>query len=178
MAEQNFWSARKILSDLCDSPRRIEVLTTFWSGGEEMQRRLATAHLSRSMHFREETLRKAPKEKKAVWLASKLGSPELETCFEAALMVYHTTRVSGMLGAFLDHWEIVHKDGTIENDDYKSPSVERVRSGVTALKERFPMQDILLYLSSAGLLMGPEWREATWPVVDELVAGFSAAAMK
>ncbi|HVT03280.1 MAG TPA: hypothetical protein VHL58_07870 [Thermoanaerobaculia bacterium] len=170
MAEETFWNARKILSELCDNPKRLEVLTSFWSGGDETQRRLATAHLSRTMHFREETLRKAPKEKKAAWLASKLASPELETCFEAALMVYHTTRVSEMLGAFLDQWGIPHKKGTIEDDDYKAPTKEQVRAGVEALKDRFPLQDILLYLSSAGLLMGPDWRKATWPVVDEMVA--------
>jgi len=170
MAEETFWSARKILSDLCDNTKRLEILSSFWSGGEDTQRRIATAHLSRTMHFREETLRKAPREKKAGWLASRLGSPELETCFEAALMVYHTTQASEMLAAFLDQWEIAHKDGTIEDDDYKAPTEEQVRSGVEALRPRFPMQDIVLYLASAGLLMGPDWRKATWPVVDDLIA--------
>ena len=73
-----------------------------------------------------------------------------------------------MLGAFLDLWNIPHTNGAIEVDDYKTPTSGQVRDAVHQLESRYDKRDIALYLASAGLLMGVAWREATWPVVDEM----------
>jgi hypothetical protein len=32
---------------------------------------------------------------------------------------------------------------------------------------------VAIYLASAGLLMGDDWRAATWPVVDEIAPGLA-----
>jgi hypothetical protein len=60
-------------------------------------------------------------------------------------------------------------NGSIEGDDYAAPSEEQVREAVKAV-DGFQPRDVAIYLASAGLLMGDDWRAATWPVVDELAA--------
>lgn len=164
------WSAKRILTELCDAQRRNDVLVAFWKGADDMHRRLAAAHLAKQMHFREETVRKASPEKKAEWLGARVGSPELQEFGEAALLAYHTKAARTMMAAFLDSWGIPHADGSIEADDYTPPTREAVVNAVAALRGQFPLEDIVLYLATAGLLMGPAWQEATWPVVDELIA--------
>lgn len=169
------WNAKRILTEICDAEKRREVLTAFWTGAEDMQRRLATAHLAKSLHFRDETIRKAPAQKKADWLATRLASHEFEEFFEVALMVYHTHNAKQLLAAFLDKWQIPHVDGTIEADDYKTPSREEVETAFNDLKSQFAVRDILLYFASVGLLMGDGWRESAWPVVDEHVGELKPA---
>ena len=51
-----------------------------------------------------------------------------------------------------------------------------MRDAVHQLESRYDKRDIALYLASAGLLMAGPWREATWPVVDELLPGGGSQA--
>ncbi|MHB0970725.1 MAG: hypothetical protein ACYC7A_19340 [Thermoanaerobaculia bacterium] len=164
------WSAKRILAELCDGERRNAVLVAFWKGADDMHRRLAAAHLAKQMHFREETIRKASPEKKAEWLGARVGTPELQEFGEAALLAYHTKNARAMMAAFLDSWGIPHADGSIEADDYTPPTREAVLNAVASLEGQFPLDEIILYLATAGLLMGQAWQEATWPVVDDLRA--------
>lgn len=165
------WTARRILKELADPDRRRRVLSAFWRHAEPQSRLLASAHLAQAMHFREETLRKMPADKKADLLASRIGAPELDQFLEMGLMQYHTHEQGGMMGSFLDLWNVPHVDGSIEVDDYKAPSADQVRAAVSELESRYDRPDIVLYLASLGLLMAEQWREATWPVVDEMTSG-------
>lgn len=124
--------------------------------------------LAKAMNFREESIRKMPAEKKAEMLASRIGVAEFDQYLEMALMAYHTTEKRQMLAAFLDHWKIPHEDGTIEADEYATPTPDQVQEAVDALGAQFDRRDIVLYLATAGLLMGGDWREATTPAVDRL----------
>jgi len=160
------WTARRILGSLADPELRKTILTSFWKQADQTMRAMTTAQLARAMRFREETIRKAPAEKKAEWLGSRVQSAELEEAFEAALMVFHTTKQKEMLTAFLDRWSVPHNEGSIEENEYKVPAAAQVTEAVEALKDQFPIREIAVYLASAGLLMGGEWREATWPVVE------------
>lgn len=161
------WNARRILKELADAGRRRRILVAFWKHAEPATKMLATAQLARAVHFREETLRKMPAEKRADLLASRIGVPEFDQFLEAALLAYHTHHASEMMAAFLDRWKVPHKNGSIEGDDYEIPKAEEVRSAVNELQSTYDRRDIALYLASAGLLMGGEWREGTWAVVDE-----------
>jgi hypothetical protein len=161
------WDARHILRQLADSSRRRAILSAFWKYGEAQSRATALAQLARALHFREETLRKLPLEKKADLLASRIGVPEFEEVLDMALMHYHTHNVNAMLAAFLDVWGIPHKNGEIEVDDYTPPAAGAVRAAVEQLTQ-FDRRDVAIYLAAAGLLMGGAWRDATWPVVDDL----------
>jgi hypothetical protein len=162
------WTARRILKDLADTEHRRRILTHFWKHGEQHSKLMAQMQLAKAMNFREETVRKMPPEKKADLLASRVAAPEFEQFFEMALMQYHTREQSGMMAAFLDRWNVPHENGSIESDDYTPPTSEQVRDAMTAL-DTYDKQDVAIYLASAGLLMADAWRDATWPVVDELL---------
>lgn len=161
------WTARRILKDLTDPDHRHRILVSFWKHAEPASRLLASAQLAKALHFREETLKKMPAEKRADLLASRIGVPEFDQFFETVLLTFHTHHAAAMMAAFLDRWGVPHANGSIEADEYKVPSVQQVRDAVNELSS-FDRRDVALYLASAGLLMGEEWRAATWPVVDEI----------
>lgn len=161
------WTARRILRELADADRRRAILTSFWKTADQQQRMIVQMQLAKSLHFREETIRKMPPEKKADLLASRIGVPEFDQYLEMALMAYHTTRKNEMLAAFLDRWNVPHENGSIEADDYKVPTADEVRAAAKELTQFDPV-DVKIYLATAGLLMADQWRDATWPVVDEL----------
>ena len=167
------WTARRILKELADTDHRRAILTAFWRHGDDAMKAVAIVQLARAMHFRDETIRKMAPEKKAELLAGRAGAAEFEQTFENALMLYHTHQQREMLAAFLDAWGVPHKNGSIEVDDYTPPSSDAVRDAVGKLD--FDRRDVAIYLASAGLLMTGAWRDATWPVVDELAPALHPA---
>lgn len=170
------WTSRRILREICDADRRRAILTAFWQHAEPDAQRSALARLAKTLRFREETLRKAPLERKAGLLAAQLDAPAFEESFETALLAYHTGQARGLLAACLDFWHIPHVDGSIEAEDYRPPSPDEVERAVDSLRDRFDIRDLMLYLATAGLLMGaavPAWRESTWPLVDRHLAGLA-----
>jgi hypothetical protein len=164
------WSARRIFKELADAERRRRIGAAFWKHADASSKAMAVVQLAKSLHFRDETIRKMPAEKKGELLASRAALPELEQTLEAALMHYHTHEQNEMLGAFLDAWKIPHVNGSIEVDEYTPPTAEQVREAVDALRGRFDPRDVAIYLASLGLLMGEPWDGAAWPVAEELRA--------
>ncbi|MDQ3282172.1 MAG: hypothetical protein M3Q69_12250 [Acidobacteriota bacterium] len=162
------WNARRILKELADADRRRAILTHFWKHAETQHRVLVQTHLAKAMNFREETIRKMPPEKKADLLAQRIATPEFEQFLEMALMQYHTNEKTKMMAAFLDRWNVPHENGSIETDDYTPPTADQVRAAVKELEGEYDRSDIRLYLATAGLLMADQWREGTWPVVEEM----------
>lgn len=167
------WNAKRILKDLADGARRNRILVSFWKHAEPATRLMASAQLAKALHFREETLKKMPVEKRAELLASRIGVPEFEQYFEAALLTYHTHQANDLMAAFLDKWGVPHTNGSIDADEYKVPTNDDVRGAVNELTS-FDRRDVAVYLASAGLLMGDEWRDATWPIVDEISVAAAA----
>lgn len=158
------------MKELVDAERRRAILTAFWKYAEPHARAAAAVQLARAVHFRDETIRKMPAEKKADLLASRIATPEFDQYLEMALMQYHTHHANEMMGTFLDAWGIPHVNGSIEVDDYHAPTSDQVREAVKHAGDKYDKRDVALYLATAGLLMGEEWRESAWPVVDELTA--------
>jgi hypothetical protein len=161
------WNARRILREIADADLRHKVLRAFWRYGDATAKAVAIVQLAKSLHFRDETIRKMTADKKTELLASRVAAPEFEPTLDTALMLYHTHEANDMLAAFLDRWGVPHVKGSIESDDYKTPTADAVRSAVKELQ--FDPRAVALYLASAGLLMGGEWQSATWPVVDEVM---------
>jgi hypothetical protein len=162
------FTIRRILNEIADSELRQRILRAFWRHADPTTKAMATAQLAKALHFREESIRKMPADKKSDLLASRIGAQEFDQTFETALMQYHTHEANAMMAAFLDRWGIPHVNGSIETEDYKPPSLDAVRRAVAELQDGFGRRDISLYLASAGLLMGGEWRAATWPVAEEV----------
>jgi len=104
-----------------------------------------------------------------------LGVARTESPWRLTLVNTNTSSASAPSGeetsvaAFLDQWKIPHVNGSIEVDDYPAPNEAQVREAVAAVEQ--PKEDVRLYLAAAGLLMGDDWRAATWPVVDEMASG-------
>jgi hypothetical protein len=167
------WNGRRIFKELADPDRRKKIMTSFWRYGDATTKAVATAQLAKALRFREETLRKMPAEKKAELLASRATAPEFEQAIETALMLYHTREVPQMLAAFLDRWKVPHVNGSIEVDDYAVPSADDVRAASKELA--YDKRDVAIYLATAGLLMGGDWEQSTWPVADELTAALPAS---
>jgi hypothetical protein len=165
----SLWTARRILKELADADRRHRIAAAFWKHADAPSKAMAIVQLAKALHFRDETIRKMPADKKAELLASRASLPELEQTFEAALMHYHTHEQNAMLGAFLDVWGIAHVNGSIETDDYTPPTEAQVRDAVRDLHGRFDARDVAVYLASLGLLMGEPWESAAWPVVDDVM---------
>ena len=172
------WNARTILRDIADDARRQRVLRAFWRHADPTSKAVATAQLAKALHFRDETIRKMPADKKSELLASRVASGEFEQTLEVALMQYHTHEANEMMAAFLDRWGVPHVNGSIETDDYTPPSTDAVRSAVRELEGRFDRRDIALYLASAGVLMGGAWADAAWAVVEEMRAKFQSSNFK
>jgi len=160
------WNARRILREIADADLRQKVLRAFWRYADAPTKAMAIVQLSKSLHFRDETIRKMSAEKKTELLASRAAAPEFEQTLETALMQYHTHEANEMMAAFLDRWAVPHVNGSIETDDYKPPTANAVRSAVKDLN--YDRRAVALYLASAGLLMGGGWQDATWPVVEEI----------
>lgn len=161
------WTARRILKELVDAGKRRTILAAFWKYAEPQSKLLAQMQLAKALHFRDETIRKMPPEKKADLLASRIGAPEFEQFLEMALMQHHTHEKNELMAAFLDRWNIPHENGSIEGDDYTPPTADQVRAAVQELA--LDRDDVRLYLATAGLLMSDEWRTSTWPVVEEML---------
>lgn len=162
------WTARRILKELADADRRRAILTAFWKHADTHAKMMAQMQLAKALHFRDETIRKMPPEKKADLLASRIGVAEFDQFLEMGLMQYHTHGKNAMMAAFLDRWNVPHENGSIEAEDYTPPTAEQVRDAMHALEAEYDRDDIRIYFATAGLLMEDAWREATWPVVDEM----------
>ena len=162
------WTARRILKELADTDRRRAILAAFWRHGENHAKLMAQMQLAKSLHFRDETVRKMSPEKKADLLAGRIGIPEFDQFLEMALMAYHTHHANQMMAAFLDRWGVPHENGSIEADEYKVPDPDQVRAAVKELEGEYDKRDVALYLATAGLLMADEWRDSTWPVAEEI----------
>lgn len=163
------WTARKILKELADSPRRREILAAFWQHAEPSSTIQAEIELANAMRFRHQKVRALPLEKKVDMLGTRLGVRDFETHLETALVAYLSHEQSALLSAFLDQWQIPHEDGAIEDPEVAPPTPEQAREAVAALEETFDRADIALYFATAGLVMGEGWREGLWPLVAELV---------
>src|SRR5688572_30039210 len=80
------WNARRILREIADADRRRRILTAFWKHADTNAKLMAQMQLAKALHFRDETIRKMPPEKKADLLASRIGTPEFEQFLDAGLM--------------------------------------------------------------------------------------------
>jgi len=163
------WNARRILKELVNADRRRAILADFWRFADTPTRQAAQAFLAKALKFRDVTIKSFSPDRKADLLASRMAVAEAEPFLDTALMQYHIHRANALMAAFLDHWHLPHTDGAIDEEGVASPSEAGVREAVAALAGSFAKDDVRLYLASVGLLMGDDWRRATWGVVDEMI---------
>jgi hypothetical protein len=73
-------------------------------------------------------------------------------------VVYHLAEQREMMGTFLDALGLKHDNGLIEDDDAK-PDPEKVGPAVAAIAEKYPAEDVSLYLTTLVCQDPDTWGE-------------------
>ena len=110
--------------------------------------------LAQRRKFRPKSVVALDDERKARHLASLAPIPDAIAA--RALVAYHLLGQRPMMGAFLDALGIPHEDGLIQDHD-GAPDGAKVAAAAAGLAERFPPDDVSLYLNTL-LSQDPE----TW----------------
>ena len=110
--------------------------------------------------FRPKSVLALDDDRKAQHLAEHASLPDALAA--RALVVYHLAEQREMMGAFLDALGIAHENGLIKDDEVK-PDPAKMAPAVAATREKFPAEDVSLYLDTL-LCQDPE----TWGGLKEL----------
>ena len=130
------------------------VFTHHWDDGSA--RREATEAVAEAMRFREVMVKKLPIEKRVEYLLRRVELDE--SLAGTLLMALHLGHRRPMLSAFLDHLEIRHEDGTIDEDDGLEPvPADSLRGAANRLVKEFPQDEVEVYLMSLLALDDDTW---------------------
>jgi hypothetical protein len=139
--------------------QRLQAARAFWLDDQGADEQVQAALLiSQRKKFRPKTVMSLDEERKARHLAGL--SPLPDPLAARALIAYHLTEQRPMMGAFLDAVGIEHENGLIKDNDVK-PDAARVAAAAAALADRFPADDVSLYLNTL-LLQDPD----TWGALE------------
>jgi hypothetical protein len=142
--------------------QRLQAARAFWkdeaSGDDQIQ---AVLLIAQRKKFRPKSVIALDNERKARHLASL--SPMPESIAARALVAYHLDGQRPMMGAFLDSVGIPHEDGLIQ-DHEGAPDRDRIAAAAADLAQRFPADDVALYLNTL-LSQDPE----TWGGLREVL---------
>jgi hypothetical protein len=161
--------------------QRQRAARAFWEDPEATDDQIQAALLiAQQKKFRPKTVVGLDLDRKAKHLASLATLPD--TLAARALVLYHLADHRPMMGAFLDALGVPHEDGLIKDESKNAesknaeaegaeaaasvkPDAAKFGSAVAALTERFPADDVRLYLNTL-VCQDPE----TWGGLRELVA--------
>jgi hypothetical protein len=135
--------------------QRLRAARAFWrdeaSADDQIQ---AVLLIAQRKKFRPKSVVALDEERKARHLASLAPVPDAIAA--RALVAYHLAGQRPMMSAFLDELGIPHEDGLIQDHD-GAPDRAKVAVAAAGLAERFPRDDVSLYLNTL-LSQDPE----TW----------------
>jgi hypothetical protein len=104
----------------------------------------ANTFIARLKNFRPQFVKKLPREKRAVYLATLPVTQELAS---QLIVSYHFAHQRPMMATFLNALGVDNDNGLIKEDaEVGSPSAEQLDAAVEALRGRFPAEDVNLYL--------------------------------
>jgi hypothetical protein len=141
--------------------QRLRAARAFWLDEQAAQDQLqAVLLISQQKKFRPKTVVSLDEERKAKHLASLGSLPDALAA--RALVLYHLAEQRPMMAAFLDALGITHEDGLIA-DDQVTPDPAKVDGAVAAIADKFPPEQVALYLNTLvcqdpetwGALAGP-----------------------
>jgi hypothetical protein len=126
--------------------QRLRVARSFWLDEEATDDQIqAVLVIAQQKKFRPKFVLSLDNERKAKHLSGLLSLPEALAA--RALVIYHLAGQRDMMGAFLDALGIAHENGLIQDDGAK-PDPEKLQPAVAALKDKFPAEDVSLYLQT------------------------------
>jgi hypothetical protein len=142
--------------------RRIEAADLFWNDEHSADQQMeAVASIASHMKFRARSVLALAPEKRAKYLAQL---PTVSDAIAArALVNYHLERQRPMMGAFLDLAGIAHEDGLITEENVPKPDTDKVQAAAKALAEKFPADEVSLYLATL-VSQDPETWDALIPL--------------
>ena len=145
--------------------RRIEAADLFWNDEHSADQQMeAVAAIASHMKFRARSVLTLAPEKRAKYLAQL---PNVSDAIAArALVNYHLERQRPMMGAFLDLSGIAHEDGLITEENIPKPDADKVTAAAKALAEKFPADEVSLYLATL-VSQDPETWDVLIPLTDE-----------
>jgi hypothetical protein len=124
--------------------------------GEAPTRREADFAIMQGMRFRESAVRQLPVDRRAQYVARSIRPTD--SLAGSMLLALHLEQRREMLSAFLDALKIPHADGLIDEDhDMKPPSPASLQKAAKALSERFPGDEVELYLATLYVLDRDTW---------------------
>lgn len=141
--------------------QRLQAAEAFWADENAADDQIqAVLLIAQQKKFRPKFVLSLDLERRSRHLASVGSMPEALAA--RALVVYHLALQREMMGTFLDVLGLTHENGLIEDDDAK-PDPEKVPAAVAAIAEKYPADDVSLYLTTL-ICQDPD----TWGVLGDL----------
>jgi hypothetical protein len=143
------------------SEQRQRAARAFWTDEQAVDDQIQAALLiAQQKKFRAKYVVSLDTDKKVRHLASMVLLPDVLAA--RTLVVYHLAEQREMMGAFLDALGIAHEEGLIKDDDVK-PDPAKIGAAVTAIREKFPEEDVNVYLDTLR-----SQDPATWGVLESV----------
>ncbi len=140
--------------------QRLKVARAFWLDEEATDDQIqAVLVIAQQKKFRPKFVLSLDTDRKAKHLSGLFTLPDPVAA--RALVIYHLAEQRAMMGAFLDALGIAHENGLIQDDGAK-PDPEKILGAVATLKEKYPADDVSLYLQTL-VCQDPE----TWGALRE-----------
>jgi hypothetical protein len=137
--------------------QRLRAARAFWAEEEAADEQVqAVMLIAQQKKFRPKFVLGLDDERRSKHLATMLNLPEVLAA--RALVVYHLAEQREMMGTFLDALGLKHDNGLIEDDNAK-PEAEKVAPAVAAISEKYPSEDVSLYLTTLVCQDPETWGE-------------------
>ncbi|MCP3978002.1 MAG: hypothetical protein GY716_01550 [bacterium] len=119
-------------------------------------RREADVAIATALRFREVAVRKLPTDRRIEYLIGRVHADD--GLASSLLLALHLEHRIALLETFLDDLEIPQENGAIDDEfDLQPAEPERLRSAVAALREKFPTDQVDVYLASLIALDPETW---------------------
>ena len=137
--------------------QRLRAARAFWAEEQAADDQVqAVMLIAQQKKFRPKFVIGLDDERRAKHLASMLSLPEALAA--RALVVYHLAEQRDMMASFLDALGLKHENGLIEDDEAK-PAAEKIAPAVAAIAEKYPAEDVSLYLTTLVCQDPDTWGE-------------------
>jgi hypothetical protein len=144
--------------------RRLEAAGLFWDDEHSADQQMeAVSAIATQMKFRPRSVIALAPEKRAKYLAQLPAISD--TIAARALVNYHLERQRPMMSAFLDLLGIPHENGLINDENVTKPDAAKVQQAAKDLADKFPPEDVSLYLATL-VSQDPETWEPLIAVVE------------
>jgi hypothetical protein len=138
---------------------REDACLAFWQGKDalSLEAQPRVLHdLAAALRFREVFLKRLKAEEKARHLRRLIETPSLRRYHDEVLRSWLTVRKTDMLVCFVEAQGMKHDAGIIQ-DDVVQPDLATLRKGIQALRARFPVREVAIYMATMMAAGGDFW---------------------